>query len=81
LGQTKTQYLDLENGVVRGLELDIVIYKASNIGQINTWAYNIQPWAWDYLNEHPESLLFEQELKSWNRRKKKEQMQWQKHLK
>ena len=81
LGQTKTQYLDLENGVVRGLELDIIIYKASNIGQINTWAYNIQSWAWDYLNEHPALLLFEQELKSWNRRKKKEQMQWQKHLK
>src|SRR6266508_5515654 len=36
LGQTKTQYLDLENGVVRGLEMGIVIYRSSNIGQINT---------------------------------------------
>jgi hypothetical protein len=40
--------------VVNGLEIKKVIFRASNIGDLDEWAYNIQPWAWEYLNDHPE---------------------------
>ena len=55
--QTRTQYLSIENGVVIELESLGIIYRSSNIGDIESWSYNIQPWAWKYLNEHPELLL------------------------
>jgi hypothetical protein len=50
--QTRTQNFPIENGVVRGLEAEYIIYRAGSIGQLNSWPYNIQPWAWDYLNKH-----------------------------
>ncbi len=55
-GQTTTQYLEMSDGVVGGLEAQRIIYRSSNIGSLGSWAYNIQPWAWGYLNEHPELL-------------------------
>ena len=58
--QTQTQYLSMDDGVVNGLELKKVIFKASNIGQLDEWAYNIHPWAWKYLNGHPELLVLSQ---------------------
>jgi len=61
---TRTQYLHLENGVASGLELEHIIFRSSNVGNLmDGWAYNIQPWAWDYLNEHPELLFSKEELK------------------
>jgi hypothetical protein len=52
--QTQSQYLPMGSGVVNGLEIKKVIFRASNIGDLDEWAYNIQPWAWEYLNDHPE---------------------------
>jgi hypothetical protein len=54
---TKTQYLDIQSGVVSEIENNFIIYRSSNIGHLQEWSYNIQPWAWDYLNKHPD-LLF-----------------------
>jgi hypothetical protein len=54
--QTRTQYLPMDDGVVNGLELEKIIFKASMVGQLDEWAYNIQPWAWKYLNNHHELL-------------------------
>jgi hypothetical protein len=54
--QSRTQYFDMENGVARGLEAERIIFQASNIGRIDSWAYNIQPWAWTYLSGRPELL-------------------------
>ena len=59
---TKTQYLDMQSGVVHEMENDFIIYRSSNIGQLQEWSYNIQPWAWYYLNEHPELLFSKEEL-------------------
>jgi hypothetical protein len=59
---TKTQYLDMQSGVVNEMENDFIIYRSSNIGQLEEWSYNIQPWAWDYLNEHLELLFSKDEL-------------------
>ena len=54
--KTRSQYLWVTDGVVRGLEAEKIIYRASEVGSLDEWAYNIQPWAWNYLNAHPELL-------------------------
>jgi len=63
--KTKTRYLSVQDGVVKGLTDEGIIYRSSNISSpeygVMAFAHNIQPWAWDYLNEHPE--VFEQQLK------------------
>ena len=54
---TRTQNLDMTSGVTSGLVSESVIYQASNLSVgLTIFAYNIQPWAWDYLREHPELL-------------------------
>ncbi len=53
---TPTQYFSIADGVVGGLEDAGIIYKSSNVGNVKNWAYNIQPWAWEYLNSHPQLL-------------------------
>ena len=56
--ETKTLRLGINSGVAGGLEAAGIIYQSSSIGSMSTGiAYNIQPWAWDYLREHPELLL------------------------
>lgn len=53
---TTTLYFPMSDGVVGGLEAQRILYRSSNIGHLDEWAYNIQPWAWEYLNDHPELL-------------------------
>lgn len=55
--KTRSQYLSIESGIVNGLEAEGIIYRASTVGRLTDWAYNIQPWAWEYLNKHPELLI------------------------
>jgi hypothetical protein len=59
-GQTQSIYLDVNSGVVNALVNESVIYRASNFSNPQfgrmAFAYNIQPWAWDYLNEHRDIL-------------------------
>ena len=56
-GKTITQKLHPMNGVVAQLEAREVIGRSTSMGSIiEGWAYNIQPWAWDYLNKHPHLL-------------------------
>jgi len=57
IGKTKSQYLDIRDGVVNGLVNEQVIYLAAQVGDLLRMAYNIQPWAWKYLNEKKELLL------------------------
>ena len=62
---TKTQNLSVEDGVVSELESENIIYQSSNIGRlVSGFAYNIQPWAWEYLNKNPELLFSKSELKA-----------------
>src|SRR5947209_1159978 len=56
--RTRTQYLSIMDGVVTGLAAEDILYRASNASYSATeWAYNIQPWAWEYLSKHPEYVL------------------------
>jgi len=54
--QTRSQTLSITDGNVKGLEHSKVIYRSSNLGSYSGFAYNIQQWAWEYLNKHPELL-------------------------
>ena len=55
--QPRTQYLSMADGVVGGLVAERIIYRASSLGQsFDYFAYNIHPWAWEYLNAHPKLL-------------------------
>ena len=53
---TRTRYLPMHDGVVGGLEVEHIIFRSSNFGDLASWAYNVQPWAWEYLNENPKLL-------------------------
>lgn len=56
-GNTKTQYFDMSDGVVGGLVSSEILYRSSNLSnQLGDFAYNVQPWAWNYLKKHYEIL-------------------------
>lgn len=55
-GQTRSQILPMQDGTVNGLVVEKIIFRSSNLGSINGFAYNIQPWAWEYLNKNPHLL-------------------------
>ena len=56
-GRTRTQYLSMSDGRVRQLEIERVIFRSTTLGWYpDSFAYNIRPWAWECLNEHPELL-------------------------
>jgi hypothetical protein len=65
---TRTQYLTMTDGVAAGLEHQHIIYRATHLSQSAylAFAYNLQPWAWDYLTAHPD--LLEPELSQARRR-------------
>jgi hypothetical protein len=65
--QTMTQRLDVDSGIVNGLMLKDIIYRATEratsgfadhnyYGRAYGCDHNMQPWAWEYLNEHPHLL-------------------------
>ena len=59
--RTRTRYLPPTSGEVGGLVAENILFQSSNLGDIDAFAYNIKPWAWDYLNAHPELLDVSQE--------------------
>jgi hypothetical protein len=63
--KTRTQYLSIQSGVVKGLVHDNIIYRSASVGSLEyggaAFAHNIQPWAWNYLNDHPELVYWSEE--------------------
>ena len=54
---TRTQPASVSNGMVNGLVSAMVVYRASNIADhYDVFPFNIQPWALEYLMEHPGCL-------------------------
>lgn len=66
LNQTKTQYLAYSDGVVNGLESAQIIYRSSNVGDLERWAFNIQPWAWKTLHEKFNEFFTNEDVSSFN---------------
>lgn len=54
INQTRTQVMDSRNGIVNGLVQVNIIYRSSRLSETNSldFPYNIQPWAWNYLNSN-----------------------------
>ena len=53
-GNTKTQYFEINEGVVESLVGGMILFRPSNVSRVRaTFAYNIQPWAWEYLQKKP----------------------------
>jgi hypothetical protein len=47
---------DIADGVSGGLVAKQIIYRSSNVGFFRSFAHNLQPWAREYLTQHPELL-------------------------
>lgn len=54
--QTRSQNLPIQNGTVNALEREKIILRGSSLGTMHGFDYIMQPWAWEYLNKHPELL-------------------------
>jgi Super-infection exclusion protein B len=59
-GKTRSLYLDIGSPLVKGLENEAIIYRSTSISSpmhgFGAFGYNIQDWAWEYLNEHRDLL-------------------------
>ncbi len=56
-GNTRTQTLLIQDGVAQGLASETIIYRIASVGDmLDGFAFNIQPWAWEYLNKNKELL-------------------------
>jgi hypothetical protein len=56
-GQRRTQILSMSDGTVGQFVVEKILFRASKLGSVaDYFPYNIQPWAWEYLNKHPELL-------------------------
>ena len=54
---TKSQMLEISDGVTNGLRAVHIIRTASQLGDlIDGFAHNIQPWAWEALKKNPKLL-------------------------
>ncbi|RZF20652.1 hypothetical protein DAY19_11750 [Halobacteriovorax vibrionivorans] len=65
-GNTKSKSFLLNSGVVQGLVAHKIIYRSGSISTNVTirgpyFEFNIQPWAWQYLNKNPHLLNSYQE--------------------
>lgn len=57
---TKTRHHSIKSGVVGGLVGAGILFQSANLGSSGfSFAFNLQPWAWRYLREHPELLSIE----------------------
>jgi len=55
--QITTIYVGVDDGIMSSLVLKTITYRASNMGDaIRGFAFNLQPWARDYLNENTHLL-------------------------
>jgi len=58
-GKTRSASLSITDGVVLGLETRKIIVRVGNVGTCAmsmSFPFNIQPWAWGFLNKNPHLL-------------------------
>jgi len=63
---TRTQFFPINDGVVRGLESESIIYQSSNVGDVDSWSFNVQPWAWQMVKKHFNEIFSEEEVNEFN---------------
>jgi hypothetical protein len=58
LERRKCLTFDAKDGLAQGLASAGVLFRSSNLGDaIDGFDFSIQPWAWTYLNAHPEIVI------------------------
>jgi len=56
-GRKNSIYVGIDNGIMSGLEAKRITYRASSMGNLlDGFAFNLQPWAREYLEENPHLL-------------------------
>ena len=69
VNNSRTQYLSLTNGIVKELEVFGIIYRSSNLGEIDNWAFNIQPWVWIYIKNNWRKIFSDEDIEYFNKNK------------
>jgi hypothetical protein len=54
--RTNTPYFDLRNGYVAGLARDGILFQVTSDGFIHSWAFKIEPWVREYLDNNRDLL-------------------------
>lgn len=55
--EQNTIYVGIDDGIMAGLRVKGITYLAANMGDaLNGFAFNLQPWARDYLSQNPQLL-------------------------
>ncbi len=55
--QKNTINVGLDDGIMQGLKIKKIVYRASNQGNVmEGFPFNLQPWAREYLDKHPQLL-------------------------
>lgn len=58
LNLVNTRKFDIGDGIAAGLVVKNILFRPSNIGDIlSGFSHNMQPWAREYLESHPECLV------------------------
>jgi len=68
LNNSRTQYLSISDGTVKELEAFEIIYRSSNLGEIDSWPYNIQPWAWIYIKNNWKKIFTDADIENFNKK-------------
>ena len=57
LANQRTQYFHMEDGVPMGLVSEKILFVSTTMGSVlHGFAFNIQPWAWEYLSKNPDLI-------------------------
>ncbi|MBI5853016.1 MAG: superinfection exclusion B family protein [Planctomycetes bacterium] len=58
LERRKCLKFPMDDGVSQGLAASTILFRSSTVGDMLTgFDFSIQPWAWQYLNKHPELVI------------------------
>lgn len=58
LERRKCLTFDPRDGLSQGLAAATILFRSSALGDmVDGFDYSIQPWAWEYLNKHPELVI------------------------
>jgi hypothetical protein len=61
MDEVKTQYFDITDSAVINLKTDNII-RSTNIWTGEKCAFEIQPWAWEYLRKHANRIFSREEI-------------------
>ncbi|MHC1783053.1 MAG: super-infection exclusion protein B [Anaerolineaceae bacterium] len=67
----RTQYFEIGDGIIRGLEAEGFLFRSSTTGTMFSWAFNIQPWVWKHIKKNYPRIFSEAEIEEFRKKNKK----------